>query len=51
MNTIVKKSFVSPDEVYNPKETMKLEILDVAEGLKLQEEYGTAGLSWGRLSI
>ena len=43
MNTIVKKSFVSPDEVYNPKETMKLEILDVGEGLKLQRNTAQPG--------
>lgn len=35
MKTITKKSFASPDEVYNPKETMRLEVLDVG-ALKLQ---------------
>ncbi|MDP3735379.1 MAG: cupin domain-containing protein [Candidatus Sungbacteria bacterium] len=43
MNTIVKKSFASPDEVYNPKKTMKLEILDVGEGLKLQRNTAQPG--------
>ena len=43
MKTIIKKSFTSPDEVYNPKETMKLEILDVGEGLKLQRNTAQPG--------
>jgi mannose-6-phosphate isomerase-like protein (cupin superfamily) len=42
METIVKKSFTSPDEVYNPKETMKLEILDTG-GLKLQRNTAQPG--------
>ena len=42
MKTIVKKSFASPDEVYNPKETMKLEIINV-DGLKLQRNTAQPG--------
>ena len=42
MKTIVKKSFASPDEVYNPKEKMKLEVLDV-DGLKLQRNTAQPG--------
>ena len=42
MKTIVKKSFASPDEVYNPKETMRLEIINV-DGLKLQRNTAQPG--------
>ena len=42
MKTIVQKSFASPDEVYDPKETMKIEVLDM-DGLKLQRNTGQPG--------
>ena len=44
MKTIVKKSFTSPDEVYNPKEKMKIEVLEV-DGLKLQRNTAQPGYS------
>ncbi len=43
MKTIIQKSFSSPDEVYHPKETMKLEMLDVGEGLTLQRNTAQPG--------
>jgi len=42
VKTIIKKSFTSPDEVYNPKEKMKIEVLDV-DGLKLQRNTAQPG--------
>ena len=42
MTVIAKKSFNVPDEVRNPKETMKIEIVEV-NGLKLQKNTGQLG--------
>lgn len=42
MKAIVKEIFISPDEVYNPKETMKIEVLEAGD-LKSQRNTAQPG--------
>ena len=47
MADIVKKSFNSPDEVQNPGEKLKVEVV-TADGLKLQKITAEPGWQWSK---